>query len=137
MRFPPPTTTTKTDDWSTIDKTHTRKAQFHCRILTLYDLIFWLTYCSLLITLINYQLRQLRVIACSLTFNAAVSALFMHLCSAVLTIAVPSSLVTRRFGWRNCRGDSTGPRRDLLASSRRLTSRPTYPNICGIHFCHA
>src|SRR6218665_543483 len=73
MRFPPPTTTTKTDDWSTIDKTHTRKAQFHCRILTLYDLIFWLTYCSLLITLINYQLRKLRVIARSLTFNAAVS----------------------------------------------------------------
>src|SRR6218665_1969096 len=33
----PRNTMMKTDDWSTFDKTHIRKAQFHCRILTLSD----------------------------------------------------------------------------------------------------
>src|SRR6218665_350224 len=47
-----------------------------------------------------YQLRQLRVIARSLTYNAAVS-LVHALCSAALIVAVPSSLVSRGFGWRS------------------------------------
>ena len=49
----PTTTTMKTGNWSTVDKTQTRKAQFHCRILTLSDIMFLLTYCTFLITLIS------------------------------------------------------------------------------------
>jgi len=53
----------------------------------------------------------------------------MLLCSAALTIAVPSLLVSQGFEWRSW-GGSIGLRRDLLAGSRSLT---TYPNICGMY----
>src|SRR6218665_2260294 len=49
-----------------------------------------------------YQLRQVRVVARSLTFSLMLlSSLFMLLYSAALTIAVPSSLASRGFGWRS------------------------------------
>src|SRR6218665_3904248 len=64
-----------------------------------------------------------------ITYLSLLSPLFMLLYSAALTIAVPSSLVSRGFGWRSW-GVFTGLRHDLLADSRSLT---TYPNICGMY----
>ena len=78
-----------------------------------------------------YQSRQLRVIACSLTFNVAVSLVhafvFSHLdyCSSCSIFAV-----SQGFGWRSWDG-SIGLRHDLFVDLRSLT---TYPNICGTSF---